>query len=253
MIRVYRAPGSRGPVRDVESGNAIPALPQLPQIAVDADGERALAGRLQASNHWVLGLLLLFLFITFHPATLLAALVCVVLFVTLCMRFAARIQQSQQAAREILAGGSVGSPSAQGLWTGGNINSTQLDLLNLQLSLMNRDFNQRDYEMLLGLDEDAAEVTPLSEEDLATIPMHKYRRSSSVPVSPQASRSTDRPRDDGRGAETCSVCLEGIADGDDVRTLPCFHHFHDRCILPWLRQQGVRATCPVCKLAIFRS
>ena len=48
-------------------------------------------------------------------------------------------------------------------------------------------------------------------------------------------------------AESCSVCLEEYAEGDRVRTLPCGHQFHSRCVDRWL--QNNRA-CPICKKEI---
>ena len=37
-----------------------------------------------------------------------------------------------------------------------------------------------------------------------------------------------------------------------VKTLPiCRHSFHSACLLPWLRQQGLDAFCPLCKTAVF--
>lgn len=42
----------------------------------------------------------------------------------------------------------------------------------------------------------------------------------------------------------CMVCLENLSEGDELRTLPCFHRFHRECIDTWL---GQSITCPVCK------
>lgn len=43
---------------------------------------------------------------------------------------------------------------------------------------------------------------------------------------------------------SCSICIEDFIEGEDRRTLPCFHHFHCLCIDPWLRQRGC---CPICR------
>ena len=48
----------------------------------------------------------------------------------------------------------------------------------------------------------------------------------------------------GKDLPHCAVCLEGYVANDQVRTIPCFHTFHTRCIDPWLSQKAV---CPVCK------
>ncbi|KAF8656731.1 hypothetical protein HU200_060523 [Digitaria exilis] len=45
----------------------------------------------------------------------------------------------------------------------------------------------------------------------------------------------------------CVVCLEDYQAGDKLRTLPCSHGFHERCILPWLR---VSRLCPLCRFAL---
>ncbi|KAE8790958.1 RING-H2 finger protein ATL80-like [Hordeum vulgare] len=47
------------------------------------------------------------------------------------------------------------------------------------------------------------------------------------------------------GAQTCSVCLEDLVDGEMVRQLPaCKHLFHVGCIDMWLHSH---TTCPVCR------
>ncbi|KAL7496381.1 hypothetical protein ACHAWT_004693 [Skeletonema menzelii] len=43
-------------------------------------------------------------------------------------------------------------------------------------------------------------------------------------------------------APTCSVCLETYREGETVRTIPCFHTFHVKCIDPWLAE---KAECPI--------
>lgn len=45
----------------------------------------------------------------------------------------------------------------------------------------------------------------------------------------------------------CQICLDGFEQGQRVRTLPCFHSYHEQCIDTWLSKNK---TCPVCKAAI---
>ena len=42
----------------------------------------------------------------------------------------------------------------------------------------------------------------------------------------------------------CSVCLDIVAAGSAVKTLPCAHTFHAGCIDTWLMR---RASCPCCR------
>jgi len=46
---------------------------------------------------------------------------------------------------------------------------------------------------------------------------------------------------------SCSVCLDDFGDGDAIRTLPCFHTYHQPCIDRWLSSNN---SCPVCKTPI---
>lgn len=58
------------------------------------------------------------------------------------------------------------------------------------------------------------------------------------------------PEEDGE-LETCSICLDEFVRHQEVKTLPCMHHFHTPCIEEWLRQQGRAVCCPVCKTPVF--
>jgi len=44
--------------------------------------------------------------------------------------------------------------------------------------------------------------------------------------------------------QVCTICIENFAEGDEEKTLPCFHRFHRTCIDEWLGRSGV---CPICK------
>ena len=47
----------------------------------------------------------------------------------------------------------------------------------------------------------------------------------------------------------CSICLDTVEKGEEVKRLPCGHVFHAVCIDPWLKEQ--RAVCPVCRQGIY--
>jgi len=47
--------------------------------------------------------------------------------------------------------------------------------------------------------------------------------------------------------EDCAVCLLPMKKGDEIRVLPCNHHYHSECIDLWLRR---RSHCPMCKIEI---
>ena len=44
--------------------------------------------------------------------------------------------------------------------------------------------------------------------------------------------------------QTCNVCLENFSEGQISIKLDCGHHFHENCIIHWLK---MRNTCPVCR------
>ncbi len=47
----------------------------------------------------------------------------------------------------------------------------------------------------------------------------------------------------------CTICLSPFAEGNTLIYLPCtgYHHFHEQCIIAWLKRNSV---CPICKQVI---
>jgi E3 ubiquitin-protein ligase RNF115/126 len=45
----------------------------------------------------------------------------------------------------------------------------------------------------------------------------------------------------------CSVCKDQFELNQKIKKIPCNHHFHEECILPWLKE---RNSCPVCRFEL---
>jgi len=48
----------------------------------------------------------------------------------------------------------------------------------------------------------------------------------------------------GDEGSNCQICMEDFVEGDELRTLPCFHLFHAKCVDQWLK---VNSICPTCR------
>ncbi|KAK7312460.1 hypothetical protein VNO77_36335 [Canavalia gladiata] len=137
----------------------------------------------------------------------------------------------------------------------------RLQGLRLQLALLDREFDELDYDALRALDSDTASSTrSMTDEEINALPIHTYKvpvptKDGSVGLASSSGASEIKLESGGteactKGPEdelTCTICLDQVKRGELVRSLPCLHQFHANCIDPWLRQQG---TCPVCKFRI---
>ncbi|XP_047328453.1 E3 ubiquitin-protein ligase SDIR1-like [Impatiens glandulifera] len=212
----------------------------------------------------------LFLFMILNSnqmsANFLLWLVLGVFFMATSLRMYATCQQlqAQAQAQAIAASGLLGQtelrlqmPPSIALSARGRLHG-----LRLQLALLDREFDELDYEALRALDSENVPTIPsMSEEEINALPVHKYKvaavsQSGGFPLQHASSSSLSEKQDGcvGVGSTkamvdelTCSVCLEQVNIGENVRCLPCLHQFHAICIDPWLKQQG---TCPVCKFKI---
>ncbi|KAK9127066.1 hypothetical protein Syun_015863 [Stephania yunnanensis] len=210
--------------------------------------------------------LLLFLVLNSHqmaPNFLLWLVLGVFLMATILRMYATCQQlQAQAQAHAVAASGLLGRTELQ-LHVPPSIafaTRGRLQGLRLQLALLDREFDELDYETLRALDsDDASAVSSMSEQEINALPVHKYMgnssqsagslvqsASSSLPAvekkqEPAKANGSSRAQED---EMTCTICLEQVKEGELIRSLPCLHQFHATCIDPWLRQQG---TCPVCK------
>ncbi|KNC53503.1 uncharacterized protein AMSG_01216 [Thecamonas trahens ATCC 50062] len=91
-----------------------------------------------------------------------------------------------------------------------------------------------DYSRLLRLDETVTKPTAATDADLAALPP-----------------PTTLAADSSYCGERCTVCLDDLTEGTEVRILPCAgkHAFHTACIDQWLRVDGV---CPVDKSLVVK-
>jgi hypothetical protein len=49
----------------------------------------------------------------------------------------------------------------------------------------------------------------------------------------------------------CSICLDNMEKGEIIRSLPCFHMYHSKCIDDWLfRNKNKSPICPDCTVPI---
>lgn len=89
--------------------------------------------------------------------------------------------------------------------------------------------NGDDYEFLLSLDGGAtARMRPASVSQISKNPIRKLRKNE-------------------HNEKCCCICLCDMEAGERVRTLPCSHYFHVKCIDQWLK---VNKVCPVDKKPI---
>jgi len=124
-------------------------------------------------------------------------------------------------------GGGAAARGLSGLFGGGR--SSHL----AHLSLMDRDFGEADYEMLLQLDEGNRKERKTSK-----------MRSNSKLIDQLPSHKASKA--EAKGEHVCTICLENIRAQQVVVTLPCKHEYHRQCISKWLKSTEA-ATCPCCK------
>jgi len=86
--------------------------------------------------------------------------------------------------------------------------------------------------LLALMAEEADKSNPAYHADIASLPTRKLAAGDNLNLGEQM---------------RCMVCLEDFGDGDDLKTLPCLHIFHQKCIEQWLHTDN---SCPICKTPI---
>ena len=92
------------------------------------------------------------------------------------------------------------------------------------------------YEQMIALDDDIS-LEPgqgLSQHDISQFTLT------------QSYKKADNPGDKD-DKSSCNICLSEFDEGEKIRTLPCFHSFHCKCIDNWLNR---KAECPVCRSSV---
>lgn len=129
---------------------------------------------------------------------------------------------------------------------GGSGGSGQQEQLRRRLLSRHGDFRPEDYEMLLQLDAANAEArAPQRRRDTG----HLEALLSAMPVSllpPSAAAEGEQA-----ATRQCSICLDDMKPGAEVRTLPCMHVFHRACIDKWLSMAPPgHLRCPIDQIDI---
>lgn len=109
--------------------------------------------------------------------------------------------------------------------------------------LQHDDFTELDsYEALLNLAERLGEVKSrgLSRSDIERLHCYRYEASSATVADGSEESSTATHLDQ----TSCVVCLCDFEAKELVRSLPCLHEFHARCVDKWLK---MNRTCPLCR------
>jgi len=94
------------------------------------------------------------------------------------------------------------------------------------LMLMNRDFNENDYEMLLQLDDTVKNNKGASQVEIDCLENYTIKDSDK---------------------ESCCICLTEMEPKSVVKKLQCGHLYHLDCISHWLK---INSVCPMDKKSI---
>lgn len=98
------------------------------------------------------------------------------------------------------------------------------------------DVDLNDYEALWELAERIGNVkdSGVSQDVIDGLPSHAFKKDTHGAMS----QKTDHE---------CRICLSTFSEGENVKTLPCLHIYHQSCIDNWLQRKG---DCPICRESV---
>lgn len=74
-----------------------------------------------------------------------------------------------------------------------------------------------------------------------------YTGSDFLPDAGYDTKSTQKPRKKDEEDERCIICYDSMKRHQNLRTLPCAHKFHKKCVNEWLRFENF---CPMCRTTV---
>ena len=76
---------------------------------------------------------------------------------------------------------------------------------------------------------------PLDSQTLSSLPDVQFKKRG------------DQSKDPNSDENKCMICMMEYEEGDQLKTLTCFHKFHSDCIKEWFKRQNF---CPICRTEI---
>jgi len=100
------------------------------------------------------------------------------------------------------------------------------------------DIDNMSYDALLDLERQLGQVRSpgASMEQISELPAFAYHR------------APDDKKQSSAAPKSCAICMEELKEGEQVRSLPCFHIFHAEEIDKWLQ---TNSSCPICKTPLI--
>lgn len=122
----------------------------------------------------------------------------------------------------------------------------------LRLAMRARDFDSNDYEALLALDESIPNVqgaslgNPFTAFTLLLLTSLHFTSPGQIARLPCQLVTASDAAAYAQESRTCSICLAGYEEGQQIRTVSCFHNFHADCIDTWYAPPPTPGGTPSC-------